>query len=58
MTKETAPEKTLRDEIAIAALTGLLANEGKSMSGFEDSDAKKCYQYADAMLAARGNKDD
>lgn len=52
-------KKTLRDEFAMAALTGLLANqklaarclaEGGAMSGFFENNA---YAYADAMMQER-----
>ncbi len=51
-------KKTLRDEFAIAALTGLLANK-KLMEQFltdpehEDWFADLAYQHADAMLRER-----
>lgn len=44
------PVKTLRDEFAMAALTGLLAHDG---DGDPYGDAAKAYATADAMLAAR-----
>lgn len=51
-------EKTLRDEFAMAALTGLLASE--SLLNTKDVDtlnfdviADLSYRYADAMLAER-----
>lgn len=52
-------KKTLRDEFAMAALTGLLANqklaarclaEGGAMSGWFENNA---YAYADAMMHER-----
>lgn len=46
-------DKTLRDEIAIAALQGMLANPGLDCLGPEDF-AHDAYKYADAMLAQRG----
>lgn len=53
-------EKTLRDEIAIAALQGMLANQGIAVTAWEtimpDKQAKWAYDFADAMLAQRGNK--
>ncbi len=51
------PPKTLRDEFAMAALTGLLNiptwPEGIRNMGV----AKASYELADAMLAARQQKD-
>ncbi len=40
-----------RDTFAAAALTGLLANNYFSLG---DEAARRCYQYADAMLRERG----
>lgn len=65
----SAPEKTLRDEIAIAALTGLYASRdlqmatlhdagGVGQGNFEDVMAKQAYRQADAFLAAREVKHD
>ena len=45
--KET---KTLRDEFAMAALQGLIAETNIGKEKF----AEICYQYADAMLRERG----
>ncbi len=45
-------EKTLRDEFAMAALTGLFASKYK-LTGAPDWDAVTAYEYADAMLKAR-----
>lgn len=44
------PVKALRDEYAMAALTGLLAYNGQWAEGAVSLQA---YEYADAMLAAR-----
>lgn len=69
--QEEAPEprKTLRDEFAMAALTGELASSSTAESaeataraaakaGLEPAQylAKLCYEIADAMLAARNNQ--
>ncbi len=44
----------LRDRIAIAALTGMLADPQVQVGGNHDlHTAKLCYAIADAMLAAR-----
>lgn len=48
-------EERLRDEFAMAALTGMLANPDVEI---KDSDVAKCfsvsaYQFADVMLEAR-----
>lgn len=45
-----APPKTLRDEFAIAALTGLLM---RVVVG-PDITARSAYEFADAMIKARG----
>lgn len=50
------PVKTLRDEMAMAALTGLLAsgkwhNDG---TGFDEFMSVHAYNVADAMMKARG----
>lgn len=63
------PRKTLRDEFAMAALTGELASSSTAESaeatakaavkaGLEPAQylAKLCYEIADAMLAARNNQ--
>jgi hypothetical protein len=53
---QIAPTPTLRDQFAMAALTGLWANM-QSDADFADTtcddDAETCYMMADAMLAAR-----
>ena len=58
MTQEpTAPD--LRDQMAMAALTGLLAYPGDEAAGSHHSNntpegvARAAYRYADAMLAER-----
>jgi hypothetical protein len=43
-----------RDTFAAAALTGLLSNDYFSLG---DDAAKRCYEYADAMLRERGQSD-
>lgn len=54
----SAPEKTLRDEFAMAALTGIVvANNPKSEIQFKLT-AMDAYSIADAMLDARGGDRD
>ena len=56
-TKEMEP-KTLRDEFAMAALTGLLANTWKEAETLTAVTAAiEAYVFADAMLAARQPKE-
>ncbi len=53
------PVKTLRDEFAMAALTGIVGGYWgtEQMSGLGPSEfADEAYQIADAMLAARKEK--
>ena len=45
--------KTLRDEIAIGALTGYLANPPAIYDKSSESIAAWCYKMADQMLKAR-----
>ena len=45
----------LRDRFAMAALTGLLADPESSMESL-DWIAKVAYEYADAMMKARGDE--
>ena len=47
-------QTTLRDQFAMAALTGLLANERND--GTAEAIANVCYKAADAMLEARKEK--
>ena len=48
------PMATLRDQFAMAALTGMLADENVSVGGTYDAkNAQLCYGIADAMLKAR-----
>lgn len=49
------PMKTLRDEFAMAALTGLVSDPQVNLGTKEqlDNGAKFCYSLADAMLEAR-----
>jgi len=55
-TEKPAPKTaTLRDQFAIAALTGLLANPDAAK--YKDR-AEVAYNYADAMLKAREHKND
>lgn len=45
---------TLRDQFAMAAMTGILAYPGRQFGASSDGAAAKiCYQMADAMLEAR-----
>lgn len=49
-------KKTLRDELAMAALQGMMAH-GAHLTDCPIFDvAKDCYDYADAMLEARLEK--
>ncbi len=45
-------KKTFRDELAMAALTGMLAESDRHEFSYLE-DAVKAYLWADAMLAAR-----
>lgn len=50
--------KQLRDAFAMAALTGLLAHRNNApsfISTHQDQRARMAYEYADAMLKARGD---
>jgi hypothetical protein len=56
-------DKTLRDEIAMAALNGLLSNpnvkviaSGAAMNDLVKTLATHAYAYADAMMKQRGVK--
>lgn len=51
MTDQKTEQKTLRDEFAMAALQGMLADTQVRQS-WQDF-AKDSYELADAMLAAR-----
>lgn len=46
---------TLRDQFAMAALTGIMAHCG-AMDGYEEN-AKGSYRQADAMLKARAERE-
>lgn len=46
---------SLRDYFAAQALVGIVSAKKGGWDGPEE-DSKKAYQYADAMLAARGGK--
>ena len=48
-----AGDKTLRDEFAMAALTGLIAARAVWTDSSFDRAASRAYQFADAMLEAR-----
>ena len=50
-----SPGMSLRDYLAAAALTGLLANPGRR--GGADSYARDAYDQSDAMLAASKPKE-
>jgi len=52
--KYTDAEKTLRDEFAMAALKGNLANPHDDLS--PEQNAEIAYKIADAMMAAREGK--
>lgn len=46
---------TLRDQIAIAALSSLIAHQGPGqLKVTSDDRSMRAYEYADAMLKARG----
>lgn len=49
-----AVDTTLRDQFAMAALTGLLSIQGVTVNG--DQVVKDAYKFADAMLAVREGK--
>jgi hypothetical protein len=53
--KQDTSTKTLRDEFAMAALTGLLACHN-SKANDPETVAEHCYAAADAMMAAREGK--
>ena len=46
----------LRDRFAMAALTGLLSYETAVLRGTPEGFAEHAYQFADAMLQARGDE--
>lgn len=54
-----APQKTLRDEFAAAAMSGLLSDHaqvpsrGQTFAEFAQEVANAAYKYADAMLDRR-----
>ena len=49
----TAQVKTLRDEIAMAALNGYLARFSEGAAANPSGVARFCYELADAMMEAR-----
>ena len=49
----TAQVKTLRDEIAMAALNGYLARFSEGADANPSGGARFCYELADAMMEAR-----
>lgn len=51
----TPEQKTLRDEMAMAALTGFIASYANSRDPDPETAAKNAYKYADAMMEARKN---
>ena len=52
------PECTLRDQFAMAALTGLVASfHSLDMDNYKEKAAVTAYEYADAMLAEREKKE-
>lgn len=52
MKKLEAQHMALRDQFAMAALTGLLTHMEWADCAYEDA-SKESYEFADAMLAAR-----
>lgn len=54
--REVLSEPTLRDQFAMAALTGQLANPHFNTNKTPDELAKSCRVIADALLAAREAK--
>ena len=53
--KGDAERVVLRDYFAAMALSGMFSDPN-STAGHRQDFAEKAYQYADAMLAARGNQ--
>ncbi len=51
------PTRTLRDEFAMAALSGLMGHPQNSVTD-RSGDAEICYLYADAMMKEREKADD
>lgn len=51
-------ESRLRDQFALAALTGILATYKQGYSHLEDFDCKLAYIYADEALRARKRKEE
>jgi hypothetical protein len=57
--KPEQPTKTLRDEFAMAAMQGLLANPEVLLSVTHcEIISGNAYEYADAMMKAREAQDD
>lgn len=58
--ERAAAQEVLRDQFAMAALTGLLARRpkenGVEREAVQDAWSRTAYEYADAMLAARGGE--
>lgn len=52
----TPPQKTLRDEFAMAALTGLITRHLQDRPVLVESVVDDAYTFADAMLAQRRKK--
>lgn len=53
ITVDTSVQKTLRDEIAIAAMSALIIANGGDVCTLRLGNAKDAYEAADAMLKAR-----
>jgi len=55
LTEEAKARAELRDRFAIAALTGMLAYPDNGLCPDQPIDfSRRAYEYADAMLKARG----
>lgn len=55
--ERVAAKKALRDQFAMAALTGMLSGpDGDEFAIKRKGSAVIAYEFADAMLAARGGK--
>jgi len=54
MSKPIQTVLTLRDHFALAALAGMLQNPHSWAADTEDEYAKFAYEFADAMVKARG----
>lgn len=54
---KSANQPALRDQFAMAALTGLLSHKDTSMEASAFAYADRSFEIADAMMAARGERD-